>query len=120
MAGTSATTAADYKLFCLLHGDSPDLAFAVNITGNATFSDLQTFIKTKISPELDHIPSNKLTLYAANVAPDTLTDWYKNKHDKLSPLIEISTIYSDMSLNGKIHIIIDPSKKCKSYYYFRF
>jgi Crinkler effector protein N-terminal domain len=98
-------------LFCYLRGDDYRQVFPVEINKGKSASHLKEAIKEKKRPKFDDIPADSLALWKVSVK---YTEDLKNEVEalnlvdgnKLRPLEELSSIFSD--LEGKrVHVIID-------------
>jgi hypothetical protein len=104
-----------FTLFCLVHGDPVENAFAIDIERSKTISHLRELIKEKKAPEFDSVVADKLILWSVSISVDDTTMLEElvlenNKEkgvQKLLPLRKISKVFPSKPADEHIHIIVE-------------
>ena len=97
------------NLNCWVHGDERQSVFTVKIPKTDNVSTLKKLIKDEKKPIFDHIPADSLVLWKDSVPIDEL-DKLKLKPDgeALSPVDELSELFSDKPARKCVHIVVRP------------
>ena len=106
----------DIYLCRLVHGQSLNNIFKVNIKPNNDVSDLKEAIKNKNRNDFADIDAHKLTLWRVSISSDDDNELkglkLENNHDKgikmMKPLERISLAFSDNPTENHIHVIVQP------------
>src|SRR5277367_1285902 len=107
-------------LFCLIHGDDPaDRGFPIGVQKTISVGALKELIKTKLTPRLDNIVVNEITLWKVSISTEELSQLniyfdIKTKGTKLSPLDDIQDAFPSIPSGKNVHIIVElpPVIKC--------
>ena len=104
-------------LLCLVHGESSQHVFPIDITKNKLVVHLKQQIHKELHPRFERVPYTKLRLWRVSIPADddallqslVLND-EDNSTQKLPPAEEIGEIFSESLKKKHIHIIIEPPK----------
>ena len=99
------------ELNCWVLGDPSDRIFHVTIAADKSVGDLKYAIKDKKKPAFDHVPADTLVLWNVSVSdihslPEKPSDIEFAK-EKLAPMDELSKVFSGVSKEGRLHIIVN-------------
>jgi|tagenome__1003787_1003787.scaffolds.fasta_scaffold20912616_2 hypothetical protein len=105
--------ATTITLYCLVHGDSVQQAFEIDISNDKSVSRLKKEIKKEKAPEFDDFAADKLTLWKVDIDihdKDAIkqlvleeTDVIKN----MSPASEIQEYFENAPTKKHIHVVIE-------------
>jgi len=99
------------ELNCLVLGDDPNHIFAVEISNAKTASALKKAIKNEKKPAFDHVPADALVLWNVSVPVDrslkeNINNFFLANEESLSPVQELSEIFSDALTRKHLHVIV--------------
>jgi hypothetical protein len=99
------------ELNCLVQGDALRNAFSVEISSTKNVSALQEAIRKKKEPAFDRVPADTLVLWKVSIPADGLAKEDPRVHDldedqSLSPLEELSEVFSASLPRKHIHIVV--------------
>ena len=107
-------------LLCLVHGESSQHVFPIDITKNKLVGHLMQQIHKECHPRFEHVKAAELTLWLVSIPTNDDASFQSlvlndqdNRIQKLSPTRKISKIFSE---EPHVHIIVEPPKsagKCK-------
>ena len=114
-----------FRLNCLVHGETNDRTFPVDIPTNKTIGDLKKMIKIEKSPDFDQLTADKLDLWKVNIPthfPENPILKVLNdnpmadiesalKGVKTNPLSEIGDFWQEPAPKYNIHVIVKPPCK---------
>ena len=103
-------------LLCLVHGETSDNAFPVDISKNATVGHLKDAIKVKKQHAFADIDADKLSLWRLSIPADddamlqnlVLANDQDKGILKLHPAKEIGDVFPERPKKEHVHIIISP------------
>jgi Crinkler effector protein N-terminal domain len=105
------------ELNCLIHGDGSLDIFLVKILASETVSILRDVIKDKNQQTFRQVDANNLQLFKVSIPIDseldgTLAKFKPHNPDnnvhELSPVDDLSQIFSDHPVRKHLHIIVQP------------
>jgi hypothetical protein len=99
------------ELNCLVQGDDLRNAFSVEIASTKNVSALKQRIRKEKEPAFDHVPADTLVLWKVSIPADGLAKQNPRVHDldedqSLSPLEELSEVFSGSLRRKHIHIVV--------------
>ncbi|CAG8654653.1 9381_t:CDS:1, partial [Paraglomus brasilianum] len=95
-------------LVCLVKGNLPANAFAVDINSGKLISHLKDAIKTKKAPEFDHIPADRLKLWKVEIPDDHDSELANpSLHDELLATKKVSKYFPSLPAEECIHVIVE-------------
>lgn len=98
-------------LNCLVLGESRQRIFTVEIAGTKSVGSLKQVIKEKKHPAFQHIVTDSLALWEVSEVVDLNLENNLEKlnfpqKEPLSPLDELSKVFSNLPVNGRLHIVV--------------
>jgi hypothetical protein len=111
--GVSSEPPLILELNCLVLGESHTHIFPVKIAGTESVGALKDAIKDKKKPAFDHVPADTLILWRVFVPDDDSLKEQLSRLDlvdesSLSPMQELSEVFSDPPIQRHLHIIVKP------------
>ncbi|KAM6496253.1 hypothetical protein JOM56_008959 [Amanita muscaria] len=99
------------NLNCLVFGDDTSHIFPVKIRRTKSVYDLRNAIKNIKKPVFDNIPADSLALWKVSFSvapslPEVISNHVFIDEQSLSPVKELSGIFSDALAREDLHIVV--------------